>query len=68
MTTLEKVEWWLDSRDPDERPTVKQIAKALGTDTHETRLACIWLTKAEKIIGHEQNGKIVYYSRRFADA
>ena len=66
MTTLEKVEWWLDSRDPDERPTVPKIAKAIGVGAHDTRLACIWLTKENKIIGHEQNGKIVYYSRRFA--
>lgn len=65
MTTSEMVLWWLDSRDRDERPTVDEIAKALGADTHETRLACIWLTKTERIIGHEQNGKIVYYSRRF---
>lgn len=67
MTTLDKVLWWLDSREPHERPTVQKIANALGADTHETRLACIWLTKTERIIGHEQNGRIVYYSRRFAE-
>lgn len=65
MTIPEMVQWWLDSRERDERLTVDEIAKALGADTHETRLACIWLTKTERIIGHEQNGKIVYYSRRF---
>lgn len=61
MEVHDKVLWFLGSR-PD-RYKASDLANLIGCDQHETKVACVELTRDKKIIGHEQNGVIVYYAK-----
>ncbi len=61
MTTHEKIKWWLESR--CSRYLASSIARELGLDETEVKIACADLTRDKDIIGHEQNGVILYYAK-----
>ncbi len=59
MTTHEKIKWWLESR--RSRYLASSIARELGLDETEVKIACADLSDRREIIGHEQNGVLLYY-------
>lgn len=61
MTTRDKIKWWLESR--RSRYVSSTIAKAIGATKDEVDVACADLVRDKEIIGHEQNGVILYYAK-----
>lgn len=61
MTTHEKIKWWLESR--RSRYVSSTIAEAIGVSKDEVDIACAELVREKEIIGHEQNGVILYYAK-----
>lgn len=45
------------------RYSTAQVVRELDTEIEETRDALLELVRAGEIVGHEQNGKLIYYAK-----